>query len=180
MPTRCVSPRPACFDCSSLAALYEQYERLFLDGAGYRRDIVSACGLTVVLMDRHIFHLAGLRRASDPGAKLDIQRERPLMLAIKSGFGEYLWDESRAPQLPAALECILRPDAVFEPVPAVDSRLAFFKHYGDCRSPMVQVMIGDNELGDLIPKTAFQLSVRQARSRYRRFKPVWHALEKVA
>lgn len=180
MPTRCVSARPAPFDCSCLAHLYAQYRSVFIGEIGFQRSVVSACGMTVVLMDRHFFHLAGLRRQSEPDAKLHIQEELPRIVATTAGFGDYALELRRARHLSSALDCILNPDAVFEAVPRVDAQFAFFKHYGDRPTPVMQVMIGHNEAGELIPKTAFPVRLRQAKTRYADYKPVWHVLEQVA
>src|SRR6187431_3510602 len=139
MPTRFCSTRPPHFDCINLCDLYRQFEAMFLPQGGFSEVLLSSCGMSITVMDRHFMHLAGVKRIDDPKRKLDIQVERPQFLGAISGHGPYTIDVSRASRLACCLDTMTDPDAVIKWATPQTATLGFFKHYDvEGRSPIYQ------------------------------------------
>ena len=171
MPDSFCSSRPAPIQYASIAALYEQYRAVFI-GQGWRRTVVSECGLEIVLMDRHFLHLICLKREGQ--GYLNIQEERAIIASTAEGLGPYQLDPYRARHLPSTLDCIASPDYAIEVEDVKTGQIALFKHYGDKPYPVMQVMIGSSYTDKcLIPVTAFPTSVKQARTRIRKGRELW-------
>lgn len=169
MPDRFRSPRPGTLIFESLAELYACYRTLFLQGHDYRRDLQSVCGINFTAFDRNFLHLIELKRqdADCLVEQFNIQDEKTRILAQTDGWGPYQCTMSRATNLGAALDTYLRPDAVFEIENPKTATLAFFKHYGNPPYPVTFALLGPSASdGCLIPVTAFQTRMRQARKRY--------------
>ena len=172
MPDSRTARRPVRLDFRSLAELYEQYERLFLQGHGYRQNLDSWCGLRVVAFDRCFPHLVGLHRRDKNGQAVrffNIQEEKPQILSERHGHGPYSIDNHRARHLPSALDTLLKPHHVYALAEPKTAHLGFLKHYGDRPYPFMVVLVGKSKSDRcLVPVTGFPVKRNQARSRFKR------------
>ena len=144
-----IASPPALLTFSSLADLFEQYERLFVG-----RTLRCPRGIQVIFEPYHFFHLVKLGKGHQTAFLLSEEKEA--ILSTRTGFGPYSIDQRRA-----------------ETLPWIDE--VFIKEYLESGSPF-KVLLVIREEDYLKPVTS--LSVRRpAIKEHRKGKLLWSEIK---
>ncbi len=164
-------PRPALLEFSSLAELYQHYERLFLGGNEKSHTFTTACGHTTRIFDHNFFHMVKLKDPARPGQTLLMAIEKENILATTEGFGKYTHEKQRAIYLASALECFLQPDEVWED-PTLNSATWIYIREYDTDPYVFTVLLVGGPADGVAPVTSFPCLWRQIK-KWRRGKRIW-------
>src|SRR5260221_9363906 len=102
------APRPGSLQITTLAQVYADYQRLFLDGADFQKDWMTTSGHSIRSFDRHFLHLVKLKRVEEDGSHTaffpNMQEEKPRICSCDQDFANYVIEERRGLLLPSALD----------------------------------------------------------------------------
>lgn len=132
---------------ASLAELYQHYVRVYVQAS----PIIAACGCRIHCYEHHFVHMVKLSVSGQD--RLFFPEEKPKILAMAEGFGNYEHEERRARRLLTSLEVLRNPDMVVRTPHLKTGDRAFIKEFADSQYPYIVVVVHKDE-GRLVLTTA--------------------------